>query len=99
MTDVFKMEGLYVNGAREAKRRHSFMRLLKQSKLMSFSYQRPIGLVVLKTREREWEAEVVLSHNTNLSGGVGFPPLGVSLLSMEVEHVIMGRLLLIKKLV
>ena len=46
---------------------------------------------------REWEGEVVLSHNTNLSGGVGFLfSRSFSPVSMEVEHVIMGRMLLIK---
>ena len=42
------MGGLNVNGARETKKGHSFMRLLKENKLMSFSYKKPI--VVLKTR-------------------------------------------------
>ena len=46
---------------------------------------------------REWDGEAVLSHNTNLSGGVGFIfSRSFSPVSMEVEHVIMGRLLLIK---
>ena len=49
MTDVFSMGSLNVNGARETKKGHSFMRLLKENKLMSFSYRRP--MVVLKTRE------------------------------------------------
>ena len=49
MTDVFSMGSLNVNGARETKKGHSFMRLLKQNKLMSFFYKRPI--VVLKMRE------------------------------------------------
>ena len=48
ITDVFSVGSLNVNGARETKKGHSFMRLLKENKLMSFSYKKPI--VVLKTR-------------------------------------------------
>jgi hypothetical protein len=45
----------------------------------------------------EWEGEVVLSHNTNLSVGVGFLfSRSFFPVSMEVEHVIMGKMLLIK---
>ena len=49
MTDVFSMGSLNVNGAREAKKGHSFTRLLKQNNWMSFFYKRPI--VVVRTRE------------------------------------------------
>ncbi|KAJ3580837.1 hypothetical protein NHX12_017456, partial [Muraenolepis orangiensis] len=45
--------------------------------------------------KKEWEGEVILSHNTSRSGGVGFP-LSKSFkpVSLEVEQFINGRLLL-----
>ncbi|MPV02304.1 hypothetical protein FVA96_24200 [Escherichia coli] len=46
---------------------------------------------------REWEGEVLLSHNTNLSGGVGFLfSRSFKPVSLEVKHIIEGRLFLVK---
>ncbi|TWW71608.1 Transposon TX1 uncharacterized 149 kDa protein ORF 2 [Takifugu flavidus] len=46
---------------------------------------------------REWEGQALLSHNTTLSGGVGLLfSRGFTPLSLEVEHVVRGRCLLVK---
>ncbi|TWW53508.1 Transposon TX1 uncharacterized 149 kDa protein ORF 2 [Takifugu flavidus] len=47
--------------------------------------------------EKEWEGQVLLSHNTTLSGGVGLLfSRGFTLSSLEVEHVVRGRCLMVK---
>ncbi len=46
---------------------------------------------------REWEGELILSHNTTLSGRVGFLfSGGFTPTSLEVRHVVEGRCLLVK---
>lgn len=46
---------------------------------------------------REWGGEVLLSHNTNLSGGVGFLfSRSFTPVSLEVKHIMEGRLFLVK---
>ncbi|KAK0147956.1 Transposon TX1 uncharacterized protein [Merluccius polli] len=46
---------------------------------------------------REWEGELVLSHNTTLSGGVGFLfSRGFTPTSLEVRHVVEWRCLLVR---
>ncbi|TWW57318.1 Transposon TX1 uncharacterized 149 kDa protein ORF 2 [Takifugu flavidus] len=45
--------------------------------------------------EKEWEGQVLLSHNTTLSGGVGLLfSRGFTPSSLEVEHVVRGQCLM-----
>jgi exonuclease III len=92
------MEGLNVNGAREIKKRALIYETFKTKQIdVLFLHVTHSCAENEGDWRREWEGEVVLSHNTSLSGGVGFLfSRSFSPVSMEVEHVIMGRLLLIK---
>ena len=94
----FRVGTLNVNGAREAKKR-----------ALVFDTARMKSIDVLFLQEthsdeskevdwnREWEGQVALSHNTSLSGGVGFLfSRAFNPSSLEVEHVVQGRCLLVK---
>ena len=70
MTDVFSMGSLNVNGAREAKRRALIYETFKTKQLDVLFLQETHSCCENEgVWRREWEGEVVLSHNTSLSGG------------------------------
>lgn len=94
--DVFKLGVLNVNGARDAR---------KQAFIFDTALEKKIDVLFLQEThsdfrndtewKREWGGEVVLSHHTSVSGGVGFLfSKTFKPNSLEVQHFIDGRLLL-----
>lgn len=97
--DSLRVGTLNVNGARKEKKR-----------ALVFDTARRKNVDVLFLQEthsdeskeadwiKEWEGQVVLSHNTTLSGGVGFLfSRAFNPTSLEVEQVVKGRCLLAKE--
>ena len=98
LMDNFRVGSLNVNGAREQRKRVSIYETAKMKHIDVFYLQETHSDSTNEADwRREWEGEVILSHNTSLSGGVGFL-LSKSFIpvSLEVEHFIEGRLLLMR---
>ena len=96
--DTFRVGSLNVNGAREPKKRATIYETAKMKRIDVFYLQETHSDSTNEADwRREWEGEAILSHNTSLSGGVGFLlSKSFTPVSMEVEHFIDGRLLLMK---
>ena len=96
--DVLKIGSINVNGAREGKKRASIYETAKIKQVdVLFLQETHSDEGNEADWRREWEGEVILSHNTSLSGGVGFLlSKAFTPVSLEVEHFIEGRLLLVK---
>ena len=92
------MGSLNANGAREERKRAFIFQTAKTKHVDVLFLQETHSDVFNETDWKgEWEGEVILSHNTSLSGGVGFLlSKSFNPVSLEVEHFIKGRLLLIK---
>ena len=98
LMDTFRVGSLNVNGAREQKKRATIYETAKMKRIDVFDLQETHSDSTNEADwRREWEGEAILSHNTSLSGGVGFLlSKSFTPVSMEVEHFIDGRLLLMK---
>lgn len=85
--DTFRVGSLNVNGAREERKRALIFQTAKIKHIDVLFLQETHSDVFNETDWRkEWEGEVVLSHNTSLSGGVGFLlSKSFSPVSLEVE--------------
>ena len=96
--DGFKVGSLNVNGARAARKR-ALVFDTARTKHVDVLFLQETHSDVFNEADwiREWEGELVLSHSTTLSGGVGllfsrtFSPV-----SLEVQHIVEGRCLLVK---
>ena len=96
--NVFKVGSLNVNGARDIKKRAVVFETAKM-KHIDVMFLQEIHSDVGNEADwsREWEGELVLSHNTTLSGGVGFLfSRGFTPTSLEVRHVVEGRCLSVR---
>lgn len=96
--DVFKVGSLNVNGARVVQKRASIYESMMMKHIdVLFLQETHTDSSNEADWRREWEREVVLSHKSSTSGGVGilfsksFTPV-----SIEVEHVLEGRLVVVK---
>ena len=96
--DNFRVGSLNVNGAREQRKRASIYEMAKMKHIDVFYVQETHSDSTNEADwRREWEGEVILRHNTSLSGGVGFLlSKSFTPVSLEVEHFIEGRLLLLR---
>ena len=96
--DCFRVGSVNVNGAREGKKRASIFETAKIKKVdVLFLQETHSDGGNEADWRREWEGEAILSHGTSLSGGVGFLfSKAFTPVSLEVEHFIEGRLLLVK---
>jgi len=96
--DAFKVGSLNVSGAREERKRAVVFDTAKMKHIDVLFLQETHSDVVNEAEwGREWEGELILSHHTNLSGGVGLLfSRGFAPTSVEVRHVVEGRCLLIK---
>ncbi len=96
--DVFKVGSLNVNGARETQKRALVFEMAKMKHIdVLFLQETHSDAGIEADWSREWEGEVILSHNTTLSGGVGYLfSRGFTPTSLEVRHVVEGRCLLVR---
>uniref|UniRef100_A0A3B5PV23 Reverse transcriptase domain-containing protein n=1 Tax=Xiphophorus maculatus TaxID=8083 RepID=A0A3B5PV23_XIPMA len=96
--DSFKIASLNLNGAREAKKRALVYQMLNQKRIdVIFLQETHSDLLIEADWRREWRGEVILSHGTSKNAGVGFVFSKAFIpLSIETEHVIQGRCLLVK---
>uniref|UniRef100_A0A3Q3B436 Reverse transcriptase domain-containing protein n=1 Tax=Kryptolebias marmoratus TaxID=37003 RepID=A0A3Q3B436_KRYMA len=96
--DSFKIATLNLNGAREAEKRALIYQTLNRKKIDVIYLQETHSDQLTETDwAREWRGEVILSHGTSKSAGVGFLfSRAFTPNSMKVEHVIQGRCLLVK---
>jgi exonuclease III len=96
--DNFRVGSLKVNGAREQRKRASIYEMAKMKHTdVLYLQEKPSDSTNEADWRREWEGEVILSHNTSLSGGVGFLlSKSFTPVSLEVEHFIEGRSLLMR---
>ena len=96
--DAFKVGSLNVNGAREGRKSALVFDTAKMKHIDVLFLQETHSDVGNEADwSREWEGELILSHHTTLSGGVGFLfSRGFTPTSVEVRHVVEGRCLLVK---
>ena len=96
--DAFKKGSLNVNGAREERKRAVVFDMAKMKHIDVLFLQETHSDVGNEAEwSREWEGELILSHHTNLSGGVGFLfSRRFTPTSVEVRHVVEGRCLLVE---
>ena len=94
----FNISTLNLNGARDVTKRSLLYELMKVKRTEVMFVQETHSDCINECNwKREWEGEVVLSHKSSSSGGVGilfsksFTPA-----SFEVEQVIEGRLLVVR---
>lgn len=94
--DTFKVGSLNLNGARDAKKRVFLYETAKLKKVL-FVQETHSDTDNETDWVREWDGKILLSHGTTASAGVGllfsrtFNPL-----SVEAEHVVQGKCLLIR---
>jgi exonuclease III len=91
----FRISSLNLNGARDAKKRALFFELVKLKGIdISFLQETHTTADIEVEWKREWDGNIVFSHNSNLSAGVAilfaknFLPV-----SFDCEEIIKGRLL------
>uniref|UniRef100_A0A3B5PPF5 Reverse transcriptase domain-containing protein n=1 Tax=Xiphophorus maculatus TaxID=8083 RepID=A0A3B5PPF5_XIPMA len=91
----FKISSLNVNGARDVKKRAMFFEFLKSKGIdIAFAQETHSNVDNEVDWKKEWDGNIILSHNTSLSAGVAilfsrnFLPV-----SIEIEDVVSGRLL------
>lgn len=91
----FRIGTLNLNGAREDAKRAALFKLMEMKKLDILLVQETHSSSDNESQwRREWPGEVVLSHKSSCSGGVGvFFSRGFVPASCEVEEVIEGCLL------
>ena len=96
--DVFKLGVLNVNGAREARKRaFIFDTALRQKVDVLFLQETHSDFKNETEWRREWGGEVILSHHTHVSGGVGFLlSKAFKPNSLEVQSIVDGRLLVLR---
>uniref|UniRef100_A0A3B5R4A8 Reverse transcriptase domain-containing protein n=1 Tax=Xiphophorus maculatus TaxID=8083 RepID=A0A3B5R4A8_XIPMA len=96
--DSFKVASLNLNGAREAGKRALIYQMMNQKKIDIIYLQETHSDCNTETDwGREWRGEVVLSHGTSQSAGVGFLfSKAFTPNSMDIEHVVQGRCLLVR---
>ncbi|TWW62349.1 hypothetical protein D4764_04G0009960 [Takifugu flavidus] len=87
--NTFKIGTLNVNGARDARKRALVFDTAKTKRIDVLFLQKTHSDCGIEADwEKEWEGQVLLSHNTTLSGGVGLLfSRGFTPSSLEVEHV------------
>ncbi|TWW68287.1 hypothetical protein D4764_19G0000850 [Takifugu flavidus] len=87
--NTFKIGTLKVNGARDARKRALVFDTAKRKRIdVLFLQETHSDCGIEADWEKEWEGQVLLSHNTTLSGGVGLLfSRGCTPSSLEVEHV------------
>ncbi|TWW77432.1 Transposon TX1 uncharacterized 149 kDa protein ORF 2 [Takifugu flavidus] len=83
------MGTLNVNGARDARKQALVFDTAKRKRIdVLFLQETHSDCGIEADWEKEWEGQVLLSHNTTLSGGVGLLfSRGFTPSSLEVEHV------------
>lgn len=88
-----KLGSLNINGAREDTKRASLFTLIKSKNLnVTFLQETHSSLDNESDWKREWGGEVILSHKSNTSGGVGiFFSADFLPSSFSVEEVVPGR--------
>lgn len=98
LMEHFKVGTLNVNGAREAKKRAMIYEVMKIKQIdVLFLQETHSDSSNHIDWRREWEGQAILSHSSTSSGGVGilfskcFSPLTV-----EVEEVVEGRLIVVR---
>ncbi|TWW54634.1 hypothetical protein D4764_0192100 [Takifugu flavidus] len=96
--NTFKIGTLNVNGARDARKRALVFDTAKRKRIdVLFLQETDSDCGIEVDWEKEWEGQVLLSHNTTLSGGVGLLfSRGFTPSSLEVKHVVRGRCLMVK---
>jgi len=96
--ECLNVVSLNVSGARELRKRAFVFEMAKMKHIDVLFLQETHSDVGNEADwSREWEGELILSHNTTLSGGVGFLfSRGFTPTSVVVRHVVEGRCLLVK---
>ena len=98
LMENFKIGSLNINGARDVRKRAALYELSRVKHIdvlfLQETHSDPDNQTDWRT---EWAGQVVLSHHTTTSSGVGFLfSTRFSPLSCEVEHIIEGRFLVVK---
>nr|BAC82603.1 pol-like protein [Takifugu rubripes] len=95
---TFRVGTLNINGARDERKRALVFDTTKIKRVdVMFLQETHSNRNNEADWEKEWEGQALLSHNTTLSGGVGLLfSRGFTPSSLEVEHVVRGRCLMVK---
>lgn len=90
-----RLGSLNINGARDHRKRAMLFELIKQKNIdVMFVQETHTDVQNENAWKMEWEGEVIMSHKTNISGGVAILlRKNIIPVSFEVENVVEGQLL------
>ncbi len=90
-----RLGSLNINGARDYRKRAMLFDLIKKKNIdVMFVQETHTDVQNENAWKMEWEGEVIMSHKTNISGGVAILlRKNIIPVSFEVENVVEGQLL------